>query len=140
MKWVTWENVGVDRMGCAWLILRFIDRRAEFTFIPVGHTPLPEGYEPFDIPGVRLSHRRGHCTFHTLLREYKLYQPHLARIAAIIDEADDVQDVMVEPVAAGLDFVCRGIRRISPDDQTALEHGCLVYDALYAQLAVDVPA
>ena len=21
MKWVTWENVGVDRIGCAWLIL-----------------------------------------------------------------------------------------------------------------------
>ena len=25
MKWVTWENVGVDRIACAWLIKRSID-------------------------------------------------------------------------------------------------------------------
>ena len=137
MKWLTWENIGVDRMGCAWLILRFIDAEAEFTFIPPGQTPLPEGYEPFDIPGVRLTHQRGHCTFHTLLREYKLTDPLLHRIASMIDEADVIQDVMVEPVAAGLDFLCQGIRRISPDDDTALERGRMLYDALYAQLAVE---
>jgi len=139
MKWVTWENIGIDRMGCAWLILRFIDPEAEFTFIPAGQTPLSAGFEPFDIPGVRLTHRRGHCTFHTMLREYKLDDPLLHHIASIIDEADSVQDVMVESVAAGLDFLCRGIRRISPDDHTALERGRLLYDALYAQLASENP-
>ncbi|HEX5416820.1 MAG TPA: hypothetical protein VFZ25_14230 [Chloroflexota bacterium] len=34
----------------------------------------------------------------------------------------------------GIDLICRGIRRISPDDQTTLERGALVYEALYAQL------
>jgi hypothetical protein len=92
---------------------------------------LPEGYEAFDIPGVRLSHRQGHCTFHTMLREYQLDDPILHRIASIIDEADVIQEVMVEPVAAGLDFLCQGIRRISPDDFTALERARIVYDALY---------
>lgn len=135
MKWVAWENIGIDRMGCAWLILRSIDPKAEFIFIPRDQAPLPEGFEPFDIPGRRLTHRGGHCTFHTLLREYKLEDPILDRIAIIIDEADVVQDVMIEPVAAGLDVLCRGIRRISPDDHTALERGRLLYDALYAQLA-----
>ena len=137
MKWVTWENVGVDRMGCAWLIRRFIDPEAEFAFVPAGQSSLPEGHVPFDIPGVRLTHRRGHCTFHTLLREYELEDPLLERIASIIDEADVVQEVLVEPVAAGLDFLCQGIRRISLDDETALEHGSLLYDALYAQLAAE---
>jgi hypothetical protein len=137
MKWVTWENIGVDRMGCAWLILQFIDAEAEFKFVPTGQTPLPEGYEPFDIPGVRLTHRHGHCTFHTMLREYKLNDPLLDRIASMIDEMDIAQDVMVEPVAAGLDFLCRGLRRISPDDHTALERGRMLYDALYAQLAAE---
>jgi hypothetical protein len=137
MKWVTWENVGVDRMGCGWLILRYIDPDAEFMFVPAGQLPLPEGYEAFDIPGVRLSHRREHCTFHTMLSEYQLSDPLLRRIAGIIDEADVIQDVMVEPVAAGLDFLCSGIRRISPDDHTALQRGRLLYDALYAQLAAE---
>jgi len=135
MKWVTWENVGVDRMGCAWLIKRFIDPEAEFTFIPAGQ-PAQDG-EAFDIPGARLSHRRGHCTFHTTLREYDLKDSVLHRIAAIIDEADVVQEGMVEPAAAGLDMLCRGMRRISPDDQTALERSYLIYEALYAQLSAE---
>jgi hypothetical protein len=29
MKSVTWENVGIDRIGCAWLILKQIDRQAD---------------------------------------------------------------------------------------------------------------
>jgi hypothetical protein len=72
MKWVTWENVGVDRMACTWLIKKWIDSEAEFSFVPVGEKPLPEGAEPFDIPGVRFSHRRGHCTFYTMLREFNI--------------------------------------------------------------------
>lgn len=135
MKWVTWEQVGVDRMACAWLITKYLDKDAEFFFVPTGVTPLPEEAEPFDIPGVRLSHRQGHCTFSTMLREYHLSDPVLQRIARVVDEADTVQDVLLEPVAAGLDVLCQGLRLISPDDLTALEHGRLLYDALYAQFA-----
>lgn len=136
MKWVTWENVGVDRMACIWLIRRWIDPKAEFIFVSVGAKPLPKGAEPFDIPGARYSHQRGHCTFHTLLKENNLKDPILARISDIIDEADIVQEISVEPAAAGLDLICRGLRRISADDKEALERGSLVYDALYAELSV----
>lgn len=135
MKWVTWEQVGVDRMACAWLIKRSIDPQAEFGFIPAGQVPPPED-EAFDIPGVRLSHHQGHCTFHTLLTVYKLTDPVLKRIARIVDEADVIQEVSVEPAAFGLDLICRGIRLTSPNDELALEHGALIYEALYAQLAI----
>lgn len=137
MKWVTWENVAVDRMACAWLIRHFIDPQAEFIFIPAGDKPLPYDAEPFDIPGAKYSHRRGHCTFHTLLREYELVDPILQRIAQIVDEADVVQNAAVEPAAPGLDLICRGLRRISADDPIALERGALVYDALYAELKAE---
>ncbi len=135
MKWVTWENIGVDRMACGWLIRKFIDPEAEFLFIPMGEKRIPEGAEPFDIPGVRLSHHQGHCTFHTMLDEYQLRDPILQRIARIVDEADIVQEVTVEPSAPGLDLLCRGFRLISPDDHSALEQGRRIYDALYAGLA-----
>jgi hypothetical protein len=135
MIWVTWENVAVDRMACAWLVRRFIDPGAEFVFVPPGHKPLPEGAQPFDIPGVRLSHRRGRCSFSTFLKEFVLEDPILERIARIVDEADVVQEASVEPAAPGLDLICRGLRRTSPDDLTALERGELVYEALYAELA-----
>ena len=134
MKWVTWENVGVDRMACAWLIRRFIDADAKLVFVPAGQSLLPQDAEPFDIPGVRLSHRRGHCTFHTMIHDYELSDPTLERIARIVDEADTLQEVALEPAAPGLDLICRGIRLASDDDLVALERGALIYDALYAAL------
>jgi hypothetical protein len=137
MKWVTWENIGVDRMACAWLIRRWIDPQAEFIFIPMGEKSFPEDAEPFDIPGVRLSHRGAHSTFHTILKEYQLDAPILQRIANIVDEADVTQDVTLESIAGGLDFICRGMRLISEDDQMAVERGQLIYEALYAELSRD---
>ena len=136
MKWVTWENIGVDRMACAWLIRRFIDPKAKFQFI-ARDAAIPSDAEPFDIPDVRLSHHGGHCSFHAMLREYKLTDPVLARIARIIDEADTVQEVKIEPAAAGLDLICSGLRRTCPDDATAIDKGAMIYEALYAQLSAE---
>ena len=99
-----------------------------------GAIPLPADAEPFDIRGVRLSHHRGHCTFHTMLRAFELTDPTLQRIARMVDEADVVQEVAPEPAAPGLELICRGLRQISVDDHVALERGALIYDALYAQL------
>jgi hypothetical protein len=137
MKWVTWENIGVDRMACAWLIRRWIDPEAEFLFIPMGEKSIPENGEPFDIPGTRYSHHWGHCTFHVFLKEHKLSDPVLTRIAQMVDEADEIQEVRVEPAALGLDLICRGLRRISKDDFEAMERGQLIYEALYAELSRD---
>jgi len=135
MKWVTWKNIGVDRMACAWLIRRWIDAEAEFFFIPMGEKPVPENGAPFDIPGERYSHHGGHCTFYVLLKENKINDPLLSRIAQMVDEADEIQEVTVEPAAFGLDLICRGLRRISKDDFEAMERGNLIYDALYAELS-----
>ncbi len=137
MKWVTWKNIGIDRMASIWLIRRWIDPKAEFTFIPVGEKSNSKHGEAFDIPGARYSHHGGHCTFYALIKEHKLDDPILTRIAQMVDEADEIQEVTVEPAALGLDLICRGLRQISKDDFEALEHGRLIYDALYAQLKID---
>jgi hypothetical protein len=137
MKWVTWQNVGIDRIGCAWLIRKHIDSRAEFIFVTEGSTDLPPKAEAFDIPGAKLSHHGGHCSFHAVLKTYKISDPILERISRIIDEADTVQEVSIEPAATGLDLICRGIRLTSQNDQTALQRGAAVYDAHYAVLKED---
>lgn len=134
MKWVTWEHVGIDRIGCAWLILREIDPQATFVFVARG-ARLPPDAEPFDVPGVRFSHHGGHCSFHALIQHHKLTDPILHRIARMIDEVDTVQAVNIEPAAAGLDLICEGLRLTSPDDLIAIEKGRFVYDAVYARLA-----
>jgi hypothetical protein len=137
MKWVTWQNIGVDRMASGWLIRRWIDPKAEFIFITFGEKPNSKDGEPFDIPGERYSHHGGHCTFYALLKAHKLNDPVLTRIAQMVDEADEIQEVNVEPASLGLDLICRGLRQISKDDYEALERGNLIYDALYAQLKID---
>lgn len=36
MRWITRENIKVDRVACPWLIARFVDRDAEFLFVSEG--------------------------------------------------------------------------------------------------------
>jgi hypothetical protein len=72
-----------------------------------------------------------------MLQQYKLDDPILKKIARIIDEADTIQEVMLEPASAGLDLICRGVRLASRDDHVALDRGAVVYDALYAALKED---
>ncbi|WP_017727817.1 chromate resistance protein ChrB domain-containing protein [Halalkalibacterium ligniniphilum] len=134
MKWVTWENIGVDRMACCWLIKKYIDQEAEFIFIPEGEQEIPDDTRGFDIPGAEFSHRNGQCSFYSLIEDYSLEDTVLKKIAQIVDEADTVQEVFLEPVAPGLDFICDGISLNSNDDYEALDNGFIIYEALYAMI------
>jgi len=59
MKWITREHVKVDRVACPWLIRKFVDKDAEFIFVPADLV-LDEakrlGAVPFDVKGVELGH------------------------------------------------------------------------------------
>src|SRR4030095_7861896 len=62
MRWITRENIKVDRVACPWLIKRFIDAEAEFLFVPEAEllaTAERERATPFDatrVSEVRLNH------------------------------------------------------------------------------------
>ena len=133
MRWATRAGCHVDRAACAWVLRRFVDPGAEFVFVE-DPADVPADATPFDMRGVELSHHGGDCTFETLLRRFGLEDPVLWEVARLVHEADLADERFDEPGAAGLDLICRGIRRTSPDDQTAIERGALVYDALYAEL------
>lgn len=134
MIWTTWENVGIDRIACAWLIKKYIDTDAVFNFIEYGSQITEEMGIAFDIPGSKYSHRRGRCTFSTLLKEYELKDPTLEEIAKIIDGVDGVNDMIPAPEAYGLEAICIGIRKYSEDDHKAIENGRLIFEGLYAYL------
>ena len=40
MNWITREHPRVDRVACPWLIEKFVDKRAEFRYVPADHHPL----------------------------------------------------------------------------------------------------
>ena len=54
MKWVTRERPVIDRIACPWLIAKFIDKEAEFLFVPpadVVEVAEQTGATPYDVPG-----------------------------------------------------------------------------------------
>jgi hypothetical protein len=73
MKWITRERVKVDRVACPWLIRRFVDRDAEFLFVPADQVldvARREGAIPYDLPGVELGHHGGRCSFEAIVTRY----------------------------------------------------------------------
>ena len=137
MTWVTWTGVKIDRIGCAWLIRRFIDPDARFDYIEHHQTP-PPGETPFDIPGVRFSHHQGHASFHALCAGHDLDDPALQRIAAIIDAADATGDAALHPEAVGLETVFSVLAPVAGSDEEAVRIGAVVFDALYVALGGSV--
>lgn len=133
MKWVTRENVHVDRTACPWLIKRFIDPTAEFVFLPAGEIEKvikKEKAMSFDIPGAELGHHGDRCSFDAIIDKYKIRDPAVLELASIVRGADT--DKTVAPEAAGLDAVMTGISMTSKDDHEAVEKASSVYDAFYA--------
>jgi hypothetical protein len=135
MKWVTRQRPVIDRIACPWLIARFIDREAEFLFVPadaVVSTAQETGAIPYDVPGVELTHVGERCSFDALVHKYRLDgDAAISAIAAIVRGADtDRHDLT--PQSAGLLAISMGLRELTPDDHDLLRHGFVLYDALYA--------
>jgi hypothetical protein len=127
--WATRRNCHVDRAACAWLIKWFIDREAEFVFVDDPDEVPPEA-TPFDIRGAELSHHDGDCSFETFLQQYRLQDPALMSLAALVHEADLGDERYDVPEAAGLDLAIRalGLRR---DDVELLPLTDLLFESLF---------
>ena len=136
MRWITRERPKIDRDACPWLIARFIDSDPEFLFVPaadVRRLAAERDAIPFDIEGVELSHDGPLCSFDALLGKFKLDDPALAELAAIVRGADTAR-LDLTPQCAGLLAISLGLSRLFADDHEQLRHGMVVYDALYAWL------
>ena len=134
MKWVTREHPKIDRIACPWLILRFIDPKAEFLFVApaqVGAVAEQTGAVPFDVAGVELTHDGPRCSFDAFLEKYELNEPALREIAVIVRGAD-TDRLDLAPQAAGLLAISLGLSHNFPDDHELLRLGLVVYDALYS--------
>lgn len=134
MRWITRERPKIDRVACPWLIARFIDRKAEFIFVPpsdVDRRARELRATPFDVEGVELTHVGPLCTFDAFLAKYDLSDPALHRIALIVRGADTAR-LDLAPEAAGLLALSLGLSHIIPDDQVQIRQGFVLYDALYA--------
>ena len=132
-RWVTRERPKIDRIACPWLIARFVDPDAEFVYVPAKDV-LSAGKErqavPYDVADVHFTHDGDRCSFDAFLKHYRLTDPALAELAVIVRGADTGR-LDLAPQAAGLAAISLGLSRNFADDHEMLEHGMVMYDALY---------
>lgn len=143
-KWITREHPRVDRVACPWLIERFIDRDAEFLYVPadaVMSEAARQGATPYDVPGVALGHHGDECSFDAFVRTYDLLaDPAMAYMAKVIRGADTSAKDLT-PESRGLEALLDGVRALHhPDDQEQRRASRPILDALYAYCRVKTGA
>src|SRR5712692_6245119 len=137
MKWITREHVKVDRVACPWLIKKFVDKDAEFLFVPndqVMEVASREGAIPYDVKDVELGHHGKECSFEAILKKYNLTSdPALVLLGKIVNGADTDNTLWHQPEGEGLEAIAEGFRHLGfKDDHEQNAAECIVYDALYA--------
>ena len=136
MKWVTRERPKIDRIACPWLVSRFIDKDAEFLYVPAGEVlkvAEATGAIPYDIPGVEHGHVGELCSFDAFLKLHNLTDPALQELAVIVRGADTGRPDLA-PQCPGLLAMSLGLSALYVDDHEMLKLGMVMYDALYAWL------
>lgn len=141
MKWVTRDFVHLDRVASPWLIARFVDRDAEFCFVPWGQEDQrPDDAIPLGLPGVELSaHDQSGTTFQKIIRKYQLDDPALDRLARVIDAGVRYVTAGYRPspddlegqIAVGLITLADGMLLRIHDDNEILRTSFSMYDAVY---------
>jgi hypothetical protein len=134
MKWITRERPKIDRIACPWLIKNFVDKDAEFLYVPANEV-LTRSKEldaiPYDIPKVEYSHDGEFCTFDTIIKKHQINEPALLQLAIIVRGAD-TDHFDIAPQAAGLWAISAGLSYNYTNDHEMLEIGMKLYDALYS--------
>ena len=132
--WVTRPRPGVDRMASAWLIRRFIDPKATFTFA----AEVPRGRAtkrvPFDMFGVPFGHQGDRCTFEVLCDHFGIDDSRVRHIAKIVHDVDLKDDRYGLPDAPVIARMVEGLRATYPDDGELLAHGMAMFAALYGSI------
>jgi hypothetical protein len=134
MKWITRERPKIDRIACPWLIKNFVDKEAEFIYVPTEQV-LAKAKEldaiPYDIPNVEYSHVGEYCTFDTIIKKHNITDLALLQIAIIVRGADtDRFDLAAQ--SAGLWAISAGLSYNIRDDHEMLKVGMKIYEALYS--------
>ena len=128
--WITRPRPGIDRVSSAWLVRKFIDPRARFTFAddPGTHP----GAIPFDMFHAEgFGHRGDDCTFETLCKEFAICDVRARRIAQIIHDADLGDEKFGRTEGVGLDHVLIGWARQDLADDELLRRGMELIEGLY---------
>lgn len=126
--WVTRHRPWVDRLGCAWLIRRFIDPEARFLWL-ADPAAAPKRAVGFDFDGATFTHVGARVSFETLLAAFGLETPALRRLGTLVHGLD--AGGVMPPEATGVERVLAGMRDAIPDDDALMLAAAGVFEGLY---------
>ena len=136
MRWVTQQDVGLDRMACAWLIRHWIDPQADIHYLAAEAIPaeVEAGALPFHNTADEEATWEERSSFPQLLAEYKLdaRDPALVRLAAIVQGAEQDADA-VPPESTRLAARLAEVKARVRADAEVVAQMRPVLDALYAE-------
>jgi len=137
MLWVTREKPHVDRCASAWLIKRFIDRKAVFGFVE-RNGEIPEGAIGFTLPKAEINPVEGEkTTFDALIEKYEVKDAMVVKIRDIIRDYEfneEEPDRIQLKETLGVCYILKGLEKTSQTDDETISKAFAVMDALYATL------
>ncbi len=125
--WATRQRPWVDRLACAWLIRRFIDRQARLLWLG-SPADCPSDAIGFDFDGAMFSHVGIRVTFEVLAASFSLEQPAIVRLGQLVHFLDVGGAQPSE--AVGVESVLAGLRAAITDDDQLLIAASAVFDGL----------
>lgn len=132
--WATRQRPWVDRLGTAWLIQRFIDKRPRFRWL-AHPQKCPKSALGFDFDGATFTHVGQKVTFEVVAESFGLMQdPALQRLASLV-HCIDIGGPPVDE-APGFEMLVRGLQARHADDDELLAAALPAFDAYYAALQV----
>jgi hypothetical protein len=136
MKWITREHPHVDRVACPWLVERFVDKEAEFVYVPTAQVEAEAkriNAIPYDTAGAELGHHGAECSFDAFVHKYGLDNDPAMTLMAKVIRGADTADKAVTPESIGVEALLEGLRLLHhPDDQAQRKASVPLLDALYA--------
>jgi hypothetical protein len=144
LKWITREHPRVDRVACPWLIEKFVDKNAEFVYVPADQVMTEarkRSATPYDVKDVELGHHGAECSFDAFVHKYGLDKdPAMTYMAKVIRGAD-TSDKTLTPESIGIEALLEGVRLMhQPNDQSQREALRPILEALYAYCQIKVAA
>jgi hypothetical protein len=128
--WATRKSPWIDRLASAWLIKRFVDRKARFVWIDKPKDR-PKHALGFDFDGADFTHVGNRVTFEVLLASFSLDgDPALNQLAAAIHFLD-IGGIPVDD-AKGIEMILKGARNKARRDEDLVLAAAKVFDHVYA--------
>jgi hypothetical protein len=131
--WVTRPRPGIDRVASAWLIRRFVDPSARFTFS--ADPKAARDAIPFDMfTSDGFGHRGDACTFETIAKAFAITDRRVTRLAQAVHDADLEDEKFGRGEAIGIARVLAGWSEQGLSDDELLRRGMEMIEGIYQAL------